>query len=82
MAQQVLLNMNMPWSGVRAPLPELFGNADRVLEVGAGAGIFTLPIARHCREVTAVDISRNMLDALENKAADEGISKQLNLFNS
>jgi len=45
-----------------------------VLEVGAGTGIFTIPIARHCREVTAVDISRNMLGVLERKAAEEGIT--------
>jgi peptidoglycan-N-acetylglucosamine deacetylase len=57
-----------------ARLPELFAGAERVLEVGAGTGIFTIPIARHCREVTAVDISRNMLVELERKAAEEGIT--------
>jgi len=57
-----------------ARLPELFAGAGRVLEVGAGTGIFTLPIARHCREVIAVDISRNMLGLLEKKAAGEGVT--------
>lgn len=57
-----------------ARLPELFDRAGRVLEVGAGTGIFTIPIARRCREVTAVDLSRNMLAALERKAADEGLT--------
>ena len=57
-----------------ARLPELFAGAGRVLEVGAGTGIFTIPIARHCREVTAVDISHNMLGVLERKAAEEGIT--------
>jgi 2-polyprenyl-3-methyl-5-hydroxy-6-metoxy-1,4-benzoquinol methylase len=57
-----------------ARLPKLFKVTDRVLEIGAGTGIFTIPIARHCREVTAVDISRNMLDTLERKAAAEGIT--------
>jgi ubiquinone/menaquinone biosynthesis C-methylase UbiE len=57
-----------------ARLPELFHRADRVLEIGAGTGIFTIPIARHCREVIAVDISRNMLGLLEKKAADEGVT--------
>ena len=56
-----------------ARLPELFAGAGRVLEIGAGTGIFTIPIARHCREVTAVDISRNMLGLLEKKAASEGV---------
>jgi len=55
-------------------LPELFAGAGRVLEIGAGTGIFTLPIARHCREVVAVDISRNMLEILEKKAAHEGVA--------
>lgn len=57
-----------------ARLPELFAGAGRVLEIGAGTGIFTLPIARHCREVIAVDISRNMLGLLEKKAAGEGVT--------
>jgi ubiquinone/menaquinone biosynthesis C-methylase UbiE len=55
-------------------LPELFAGAGRVLEIGAGTGIFTIPIARHCREVVAVDISRNMLEVLAKKAADEGVT--------
>jgi ubiquinone/menaquinone biosynthesis C-methylase UbiE len=57
-----------------ARLPKLFKGTDRVLEIGAGTGIFTIPIARQCHEVTAVDISRNMLDTLERKAAAEGIT--------
>jgi SAM-dependent methyltransferase len=44
-----------------------------VLEIGAGTGIFTLAIARHCREVTAVDISESMLEILKGKAAGEGL---------
>lgn len=55
-------------------LPELFAGAGRVLEIGAGTGIFTIPIARHCREVVAVDISRNMLEVLAKKAAKEGVT--------
>ena len=57
-----------------ARLPELFAGADRVLEIGAGTGIFTLAIARHCREVVAVDISGKMLQLLEAKARAEGIA--------
>jgi 2-polyprenyl-3-methyl-5-hydroxy-6-metoxy-1,4-benzoquinol methylase len=55
-------------------VPALFTAADRVLEIGAGTGIFTLTIARHCREVVAVDISGNMLEILERKAAVERLS--------
>lgn len=57
-----------------ARLPTLFAPEDRVLELGAGTGIFTLPIAKHCREVVAVDISRNMLSILERKAAEAGVT--------
>ena len=56
-----------------ARLPTLFAGANRVLEVGAGTGIFTLDIARHCREVLAVDISGNMLELLKKKAERQGI---------
>lgn len=54
-------------------LPLIFAGADRVLEIGAGTGIFTLDIARNCVEVLAADISGNMLKLLEKKAAAEGI---------
>jgi peptidoglycan-N-acetylglucosamine deacetylase len=46
----------------------------RVLEIGAGTGLYTLPLARRCREITAVELSENMLTVLTNKAAREGIS--------
>jgi peptidoglycan/xylan/chitin deacetylase (PgdA/CDA1 family)/SAM-dependent methyltransferase len=56
-----------------ARLPSLFSPSDRVLEIGAGTGIFTLAIARRCLEVTAVDISASMLEILKGKAAVEGL---------
>jgi len=51
----------------------LFAGSSRVLEIGAGTGIFTLDIARNCMEVVAVDISANMLKFLDKKAAEEGV---------
>jgi peptidoglycan/xylan/chitin deacetylase (PgdA/CDA1 family)/SAM-dependent methyltransferase len=55
-------------------LPELFEGAGRVLEIGAGTGIFTLDIARCCGgEVVAADISGKMLAILSRKAAEAGI---------
>lgn len=57
-----------------ARLPELFSGGDRVLEIGAGTGVFTLTLARRCREVVAVDISENMLEVLRRKAAREGLT--------
>jgi peptidoglycan/xylan/chitin deacetylase (PgdA/CDA1 family)/2-polyprenyl-3-methyl-5-hydroxy-6-metoxy-1,4-benzoquinol methylase len=56
-----------------ARLGSLFGPDDRVLEIGAGTGIFTLAIARQCREVVAVDISARMLQHLEAKAKEAGL---------
>jgi peptidoglycan-N-acetylglucosamine deacetylase len=44
----------------------------RVLEIGAGTGRYTLPLARTCREVTAVELSENMMALLKNKAAAAG----------
>lgn len=57
-----------------AQLPTLFAGAGRVLEIGAGTGIFTLDIARNCSQVVAADISGNMLSLLEKKATAEGIT--------
>ena len=56
-----------------AQVPVLFAGANRVLEIGAGTGIFTLDIARNCSEVLAADISVNMLELLEQKALAQGI---------
>jgi peptidoglycan/xylan/chitin deacetylase (PgdA/CDA1 family)/SAM-dependent methyltransferase len=57
----------------RARADSLLAGAGKVLEIGAGTGIFTLEIAPRCREVHAVDLSRNMLARLETKAAAAGI---------
>ena len=57
-----------------ARLPGLFSGEDRVLEIGAGTGIFTLAIARRCREVVALDISSDMLRVLERKAREAGLA--------
>jgi peptidoglycan/xylan/chitin deacetylase (PgdA/CDA1 family)/ubiquinone/menaquinone biosynthesis C-methylase UbiE len=57
-----------------ARIPTLFDGAGRVLEIGAGTGIFTLEIARNCSEVVAADISGNMLALLEQKARAAGIA--------
>jgi len=58
----------------QARIPECFEGAGLALEIGAGTGIFTTTIARHCREVEAVDISENMLAILREKCRAEGIT--------
>ena len=45
-----------------------------LLEVGAGTGAFTLPLARHMRTVTAVDPSPAMRQVLTDKLAREELS--------
>jgi len=51
----------------------LIGRESRVLEIGAGTGLFTMDIARMCGSVTAVDMSPGMLGILNAKARKEGI---------
>lgn len=69
----VALSKRTEWELFLTRLPELFAAADRVLEVGAGTGIFTIPIARHCHEITAMDLSRNMLAELQRKTHEAGL---------
>jgi len=47
---------------------------ESVLDVGCGTGALALPLARAGHPVTGVDFSRGMLDVLERRAADEGLS--------
>lgn len=57
-----------------AALPRLLPTGrERVLELGAGTGIFTLPLGRRAADVLAVDLSQAMLERLEAKAAAEGL---------
>lgn len=46
-------------------------DAGRVLELGAGTGRLTLPMARTGAEVVALDLSRAMLGRLEERLAEE-----------
>jgi peptidoglycan/xylan/chitin deacetylase (PgdA/CDA1 family)/SAM-dependent methyltransferase len=57
----------------QARAAQLFEGRKRVLEIGAGTGIFTLDLARRCREVVALDISPAMLEQLRHKAGAAGI---------
>jgi len=45
-----------------------------VLDVGAGTGRLSVPIAKMVRHVTAVDQSRGMLDCLQENIAKEGLA--------
>ena len=54
-------------------LSEEFRGADRVLEVGAGTGIVTIPLARHGVPALGLDLSSGMLEKLVDKARAEGV---------
>ncbi len=55
-------------------LGKILKNTDSVLEIGAGTGRFTLEVAPLVKKVTALDISKNMLDKLQEKAKLKKIS--------
>ena len=44
-----------------------------VLELGSGTGLFTIPIARRCGHVTAIELSPAMAEIMKQKAAREGL---------
>lgn len=48
--------------------------ADAAVDLGAGTGFVTLPLARRVRSVLAVDISKPMLDTLEAAAERTGVA--------
>jgi ubiquinone/menaquinone biosynthesis C-methylase UbiE len=54
-----------------APRPD-----DRAVDLGAGTGFVTVPLARRTSDVIAVDISGSMLDTLRASATAEGLSVQ------
>jgi ubiquinone/menaquinone biosynthesis C-methylase UbiE len=62
------------------PFPELkqlealgLGSAHTFIDLGAGTGVLALEVARRCRRVVAVDVSRNMLNVLQHKAEQMGV---------
>jgi peptidoglycan/xylan/chitin deacetylase (PgdA/CDA1 family)/2-polyprenyl-3-methyl-5-hydroxy-6-metoxy-1,4-benzoquinol methylase len=51
----------------------LIAPGHRVLEIGAGTGRFTIPLARRCGEITAVELSENMAAVMKVHAARENL---------
>jgi putative AdoMet-dependent methyltransferase len=39
-----------------------------ILDIGAGTGALTIEMAKHCKEITAIDVSKPMLQILQQKA--------------
>ncbi len=45
-----------------------------ILEIGTGTGSFAIEAAKHCEKVTAIDVSRKMLEFAQRKAQVMGIA--------
>ncbi len=58
-------------------LKRSFEAGDRVLEIGAGTGLETLPLAAAGVRVVATDLSSAMLERLRSKAAAAGLSDRI-----
>src|SRR5689334_9536168 len=50
------------------------GSADRVLDVGCGAGGLTLDLAKQVASIMGVDLSSRMLEVARTRAANRGIA--------
>ena len=58
-------------------LTRWFATAHRILEIGCGSGMETLPLLEQGHEVVAVDISARMLETVRRKAEHAGVSERL-----
>lgn len=54
----------------------------RIIELGAGYGRFVLPLAKLGYKVTAVDISKKLLNLIAKRAKDSKIDKNIEVINS
>jgi ArsR family transcriptional regulator len=67
---------NLPgrtWEGLCRSMIQLLPRA-RYADLGIGDGLLTMMLAEIAEEVTAVDVSREMLDQLEQRAAQKGLT--------
>jgi SAM-dependent methyltransferase len=75
--QALAKNFRVPADRSLDPTPDalaaLIGPADRVIDVGAGGGRITVPLAARCRELVAVEPSPAMRAVLEEEIARHGI---------
>jgi ubiquinone/menaquinone biosynthesis C-methylase UbiE len=58
-------------------MKDVFCRSNKLLEIGCGSGMETLPLLKEGHDIVAVDISSEMLDIVRKKAADEGLSDHL-----
>jgi 23S rRNA (uracil1939-C5)-methyltransferase len=62
---------------LRRKLLDFIKSTDRVVDLFAGSGAFSLPIARYCLSVHAVDMSARQIRALEESAKEHGLSTRV-----
>ena len=55
-------------------LVDFVADTDVVIDVGAGGGRMTLPLALNCRQVVAVEPSGSMVSVLQEQAGESGIT--------
>jgi SAM-dependent methyltransferase len=55
---------------------------DTVLDIGAGTGRWTVPLAKTAARVTAVDPSEAMLDILKHNAEEEGVTDKIDVISA
>ncbi len=52
----------------------------RILEIGAATGRYTLELAKRGYRITAVDMSKNLLEIGQRRIRDHGLEKQVSFF--
>lgn len=73
--QEILSSCRIPEKKIISQTLEKILNSNlEVLEIGAGTGRFTLKIAPYVKNITAVDISQNMLNQMATKMRDQNIN--------
>lgn len=58
-------------------LRKMFGPGDRVLELGCGTGLESIPLAKAGVEIVALDISSRMLEELQTKARAASVEDRI-----
>jgi len=67
------LERDLTWRYLEKYLP----STGTVLDIGAGTGAYTLELARRGYDVTAVDISSNLIELCKQRTSDEGLEKNV-----
>lgn len=70
------LEYDLTWRYLAKYLP----SSGCILEIGAGPGRYTLELARRGYQVTAVDISENLLEICRQRVAESGLEKQVRII--